>query len=174
MSGSIGGALGRGVELMPSDVSHGDEAYFGNDEVFQPDPLLASFSRARNDPADALGSKSWRTPWWPANGGFAGDVGLDISMLDRAPWWGDPWLLSGCNGRLAFVGVTRDQYGSPLGGCTVRCFRTSTNELVSTVLSDSNGNYQATSPYADAHFLTVHKSTAPDVAGATIDTLVPG
>jgi hypothetical protein len=71
------------------------------------------------------------------------------------------------------VGVTRDQYGSPLGNCTVRCFRTSSGELVSQVTSDANGNYVATSPYSDQHFLTVHKTLSPDVAGASVDTLTP-
>lgn len=174
MSGDIGNAFVRGVAIYPTDWSHCDSQWFGGDERFQPDPLLSSFSRARNDTLEFFGTYSWASPWWPAGGMFVGDAGADVSMLDGADWWGDPWILSGCNGRLAFVGITRTASGVPVGGMTVRCFRTSSVELVSTVLSDANGYYVATTPYADGHFLTTHKATSPPIAGATIDTLTPG
>lgn len=116
-------------------------------------------------------------PWWPYRGHLMGGFdGVPENQIQAvAHWYQEPWVRSGCNGRLAFVGYTRDQYGSPLGGCTVRCFRTSTDELVSKVTSDPNtGYYIATSPYADGHYLTVHKTLGPDVAGASVDTLLPG
>ena len=69
---------------------------------------------------------------------------------------------------------TVDQGGNVLPNATVRAFRTSSNELVSQVLSDANGYYIATTPYGDGHFLTVHAATVPPVAGASIDTLTPG
>ena len=99
----------------------------------------------------------------------------DTGISDVLDSWHDAniYPVAGCNGRLAFAGVTRDQYGSAIGGCTVRCFRSSTCELMSTVLSDPQGNYIATTPYYESHFLTVHKSGPPDVAGASIDTVTP-
>lgn len=122
-------------------------------------------------PDDGPAAYSYACQWWPGGGAVEGG---DESALSAARW-GDPWVTSGSNGRLGFVGYTRDAFGSPLGGCTVRCFRTSTNELVSQVTSDTNGQYIATTPYGDAHYLTVHNSTVtPAVAGASVDSLLPG
>jgi hypothetical protein len=117
----------------------------------------------------------WATPWWPRSGNLMGgwDGVAENQLMTVAPWWGEPWTRSGCNGRLGFVGYTRDANGSILGGCTVRCFVTSTNELVSQVTSDANGFYIATTPYSTAHYLVVHKTGSPDVAGASVDTLTP-
>ena len=114
-------------------------------------------------------------PWWPNAGNLlAGAFGAgDGQIHNYAPWWQEPWVRSGCNGRLAFVGYTRDAYGSPLGGVTVRLFRTSSDVLVAKVVSDANGYYTATSPYLDAHYMVVHKTGTPDVAGASVDTIIP-
>lgn len=90
-----------------------------------------------------------------------------IGTMERRP--------SGCNGRLAFVGVARDFNGSPIPAAKVRCFRTSSVELVSSVVCDANGHYVATTPYVDGHFLVVHGlSGSTPVSGASIDTVIPG
>lgn len=114
------------------------------------------------------------TPWWPNPGSLMGgfDGVPENQTLTNAPWYSEPWVRSGCNGRLGFVGYTRDQYGSALPNCTVRCFLTSTTELVSTVTSDANGFYIATSPYSGDHFLVIHDSTG-QIAGASVNTLTP-
>ena len=117
---------------------------------------------------DGVATASFATCYWP--GGASIDGG-DGSVRPEV-WAAPPWTTSGANGRLGFVGVTRDVYGSALGDCTVRCSRTSTNELVSQVTSDANGNYIATTPYNDGHYLVVHKTST--VAGASVDNLIPG
>lgn len=160
--------------LYPDDKRAGDEDYFGNDDLFQPDPIANLYCRE-----DIwYGAATFRTPWWPAGGaGFLGDMGADIScLIDKIQRNSDPWgnLPGGCNGRLAFVGITRNANGTPISNATVRCFRSSTTELCSQVTSDADGQYVATTPYADGHFLTVHSSTPSATAGATIDTLQPG
>lgn len=108
--------------------------------------------------------------WWPRSSGMLADGGVsDVLTQDLWEWNTEP---TGASGRLGFVGITRDQYGSPLAACTVRCFRVTPMEMVSIVVSDANGAYIATTPYNDAHFLTVHGPAG--VAGATVDTLVGG
>lgn len=119
---------------------------------------------------DFLMDANWGCEWWPSRSGFVADA---AQIDSAAPWWGAPSNRSGCNGRLAFVGYTRNAYGSPLGGVTVRLFRTSSDELVAKVVSDANGYYTATSPYLDAHYMVVHKTATPDVAGASVDTIIP-
>ena len=148
----------------------GDEFYFDNEDAF-PTPVLWSF-----DWRAVIEAAGFVSPWWPAAGlliGPGADAGFD-ALAQVPAKHSDMWRSFGANGRLGFVGVTRDQYGSPLGGCRVRCFLTATTELVSDVVSDGNGNYLATTPYTGAHFIVVHRSGSPDVAGASVDTLQPG
>lgn len=147
---------------------HGDEEFFDNEDMF-PVPVLLSFDW--NAIAEVNGFMS---PWWPTRGYLLGGWGFEgDNLVELSAKHSDMWRSFGSNGRLGFVGITRDAYGSPLGGCTVRCFRNSTNELVSAVTSDANGFYIATTPYNDAHYLVVHKTGSPNVAGASVNTITP-
>lgn len=162
MSGFVStNATGMPV-LGADDVRHADPFYFGIDDLVQPEPTIEL--RWTSEPE----VRGFQSLWWPGSSGMLGDAG-DVGVT-QSTWWGFPWTVSGCNGRLGFVGYTRDQFGSPLANCTVRCIRTLTNEIVSTVTSDANGYYIATTPYSDAHILTVHGA---NVAGASVDTLLP-
>lgn len=171
MSGAIGNALGLGIGLIPSNASVADELYFGSDELYFPDPVLNLY--VKEDPWPWGPAIQFSSPWWPNAGSLGGDAGTN-NLLQQASWWGDPWLYAGCNGRWSFVGITRDSSGNALPFAIVRCFRTSTDELVSKVTSDANGYYIATTPYGDEHYLTVHASTSPPVGGASSDNLTPG
>lgn len=173
MSHDIGNAQGLGFGLSVNDRRHCDEDLFGNDDLFQPDPICNYYVRE-----DLwFGTQTFRSPWWPSAGaGFLlGDAGDVNCLYDKLRRYTDPWpnTPGSCNGRLSFVGYTRDQYGSAVGFCTVRCFNTATNALVATVISDGNGYYIATTPYSDAHYLVVHKSGSPEIAGASVSTLTP-
>lgn len=168
MSSLVGGALPVFV-LRHDDVLHADEYFFGNEDIYTPAKLADTCHDYDNE---GIG---FSTPWWPASGnlmGGSGGVPENVYIAQPARW-SEPWTSLGSNGRFGFVGYTRNQYGSPLAGCTVRCFRTSSNELTAKVESDGNGFYQATTPYADAHYLVIHKSGSPEVAGASISTLTP-
>jgi hypothetical protein len=159
---------GNGPMTAPDDRRAVEDQWNGPDE-FQPE--IEGYYL--ND-SDVLAIGDFFTSWWPnssagTNDGSTSDVMVSgISTRERY------WPNSGANGRLGFVGVTRDQYGSAIGGCTVRCFRLSTLELTSQVVSDaSTGAFTITSPYSEAHFLTVHLTGTPNIAGATVDTLIP-
>lgn len=79
------------------------------------------------------------------------------------------WQLDGIP--LFIVGITRDNVGNPLGGCTVKRFRTSDDVLLSSTTSDGSGNYSLpgdTSP----SYLVAYKAGSPDVAGVTVNTIV--
>lgn len=168
MSDFLGGALAVNV-LVPPETRHCDEYFFGNDDVLFPSMILDVCMTWDNE---FIG---FANPWWPTGGNIMGGFdGVDENNLEAGPsWWSDPWYAINCSGRLAFVGITRDQFGSPLPGCTVRCFNTATNELVAQVVSDGNGFYRATTQYADGHYLVVHKAGSPEVAGASVSTLLP-
>lgn len=165
MSSLVGNALPQFIH-REDDKRTLDEFYTG--EELYPYLLL------RYDGSD-VGKAEFSSPFWPRCSSLMGgsDGVNENCFISLSPCAGDPWPASGCNGRLGFVGFTRDAFGSPVGGCTVRCFNTATNELVSQVVSDANGFYQATTPYADGHYLVVHKAGPPDIAGASISTLTP-
>lgn len=165
MSGFLGNA---GIQASPvlerTIQNHCDEYFFDNEDAFQGATL---YSIDWNSVIEAAGFVS---PWWPFRGGLLGvDSGDLLSLSARHS---DMWRSFGSSGRLSLVGTTRDALGSPLGNCTVRLFRTSTDELVTKITSNANGAFVATSPYDDAHYMTVHGPGG--VAGATIDTLIPG
>lgn len=115
-------------------------------------------------------ASSFANEWWP---GDDIDSGQTLGLLGRS-WWADPSPVSGASSRLALTGYTRDAYGSPIGGCTVKIFRTIDDSLQSSVVSDSNGWYSITTPYADGHYLVVYRAGPPDICGTTVNTLAPG
>lgn len=105
---------------------------------------------------------------------FIGEQGVDFGVGLLEPiWHNDLDPDAGTNSRFSIVGVTRDQYGSPVGGVTVKCFQTSTDILISTVVSDVNtGAFAAlTQAYNDNHYLVAHKTGTPDLDGASVNTL---
>lgn len=93
--------------------------------------------------------------------------------MSGAPWepWAEP---GGASSRFGFVGVTRDQWGSPLRGCTVKLFRTSNDVKLDETVSDANtGAFLLnTAYYPDAHYIITVKAGSPSVQGITVNTLI--
>lgn len=129
-------------------------------------------SIAFDDGMDAVAGATFVTGWWPGTAGFLGSLGADVALLAPVEWsLYDP--AAGASSRYAFVGITRDQYGSPLGACTVKLYRTSDDALLDTTTSDSTGAFLLNTPYyPDAHYMVAHKSGSPDVDGVTVNTLI--
>lgn len=113
--------------------------------------------------------------WWPSGMGLIGDMGLDVAILAQAEWYEMPDTTRGANTRVGFVGVTADAYGSPLGGVTVKLFRSSDDRKVDQIVSDPVGKFVVGSPYyPDTHYITYYKSGSPDVRGHSTNTLIGG
>jgi hypothetical protein len=164
VSGLVSSAQGPPL-LAPSDCRHVAEEY--NDSWLNVVPLAG----LQFTDSDFLGIDDFDYPYWPAPGALLGSGAL--ADVPYAVAYQRVYPVSGCNGRLAFNGVTRDAYGSPVAGARVRCFRASTGELVAQVTSDANGNYIATSPYNEAHLVTMHYDGPPAIAGCSLDTVIP-
>lgn len=114
----------------------------------------------------------YQSGFWPRRGGFVGDMGLDISVLET-PAWGSFYPAGGIASRVGFVGVTRDQYGTPTGSCVVQLFRTSDDLFIMEITSDSSGNFLLQSWYTpDTHYIVAYKAGSPDIFGTTVNTLV--
>lgn len=172
MTKFINGSVGLPVTIhSANDYRACDSQRFERRSSAPVNLLLAYDMRVADNAQDSF---LYQTRWWPKSGmiigGWSGSA--DDAFLNKSPSWNNPRVERGCNGRLGFVGYTRDQYGSVLGGCTVRLYRVSTEEQVAKVTSDANGLYFATTPYSDAHFLVIHNSGG-DQAGATANTLLP-
>jgi hypothetical protein len=114
----------------------------------------------------------YQTGFWPSRGGFMGDLGLDVGLIE-ARRWGAFYPAGGIASRLGFVGVTRDQYGTPTGNCVVQLFRTSDDLFIMEITSDANGNFLLQSIYTpDTHYIVAYKAGSPDIFGTTVNTLV--
>lgn len=74
--------------------------------------------------------------------------------------------------RYTITGVTKDSTGAILGNCAVNLFETSTQLIKATTISDVNGNYLLDGTVDGIYQIHAYKSGSPDVAGATINTLV--
>lgn len=76
--------------------------------------------------------------------------------------------------RWLITGVTRDSTGAALGNCAVTLFKTVDNMPTATAVSDANGNYSfSIDGNAQTRFVVSYKAGSPDVAGTTVNTLMP-
>lgn len=125
---------------------------------------------ARELRVDHLSGFAWG--YWPRSG-FTGDPTSDGILLE-AQSWGEPETSSGAISRFGYRGVTRDANNSPLGGVTVKIFRTADDtKTADDVVSDTDGNFIISTPYYEAHYLVMRKSGSPEVSGVTVSSQFP-
>lgn len=112
-----------------------------------------------------------QSDFWPGAGRFFGE---SAALLVAPPDHSLRTLATGGNQSLGFSGITRDASNAPLGGVTVRLFRTVNSLLIASVVSAEDGSYALSTPYqGEDHFIVCHKSGAQEVAGASVSTLEP-
>lgn len=117
---------------------------------------------------------TYRSPWWPGLTSLLQDPDGSSAPGDlfEGRRWQWPDTNTGASSRYGVVGVTRDAFGGVLGGVTVKLYRTSTDEVTSTMVSDAQGNYTVTTPYyPDGHYIVIYLAGFPDVYGTTVNTL---
>jgi hypothetical protein len=68
------------------------------------------------------------------------------------------------------VGVSRDVTGAPLGGVTIKLFRTADDSLVGTTISDGSGNWRFDSVSGSPFYMVEYKAGATDVFGTSPNT----
>ena len=71
------------------------------------------------------------------------------------------------------TGNTLDSTGALLGSVVVQGFVTATDAYVGQTVSDANGWYSLPTPYVGQHYIVAYKPGSPDVAGTTVNTIVP-
>lgn len=118
---------------------------------------------------------------WPQSRSMGGDVtanagslGSDASNTSGAYEY-PMRMLAGSLGRGGFFlsGITRDQNGDPLGNVTVQGYLTATEAYQGVAISDFAGYYVWVGQYQQPHYLVAYLPGAPDVAGTTVNTLIP-
>lgn len=151
-----------GTRMISPRGDHTRQAEESQVEFYGPD---------RNHPDNHRLEPDELLPYWPGGGRLMGDgQPLLIAPQDHTL---RPVEQAG-NGQLGFSGVARDGNNSPVGGMTVRLFRTADSSLVATVVSRADGSYNISTPYAgEDHFIVCHKSGSPELAGASQTTLQP-
>lgn len=70
-------------------------------------------------------------------------------------------------------GVTRDSSGAAIGGCRVELFVTAMDVAIADTISDAGGNFAFDMPGTGPFYLVAYKAGGPDLAGTTINTLMP-
>lgn len=166
--------LGAPNVNMQSGIAADDQRLFS--PAFRPDIELHEWSLG------ATGVGDFCSPWWPRAALLNDGQGYTGSILSSEAW--DYFEnIDGGAGYYAFTGVTRDVYGSPLGGCTVKLFKSTfvpangipADTLMNSTVSDASGNYTVITPYyPDPHYLVVYRIGSPDTFGTTANTLTPG
>ena len=73
------------------------------------------------------------------------------------------------------TGITKDSTGAVLGGCTVHLFYSLPDQFISAVDSDpTTGAFSfLIGPTSGPFYLVAYKAGSPDVAGTTVNTLMP-
>jgi hypothetical protein len=124
------------------------------------------------DRAAYFNTTDYFSEYFPAGvSGLLGDVSLDVGVYNPLPW-GAFEIVGGATSALGIIGITRDQYGTPVGACVVQLFLTSTDALVIEGTSDANGNFLLTTPFTGTHYIVAYKAASPDIFGTTVNTLV--
>lgn len=120
---------------------------------------------------DAVAPGSFLSRYWP---GAAMLMDSDAGpTIEHDVLWGFFDQAAGASSRYAFTGVTRDQYGSAVGSCAVKLYRTSDDALLDSQVSDPSGNFLlSTRYYPDTHYIVAHKTGSPDIDGVTPNTLI--
>lgn len=156
MAGFIGGAMP--VQLIEArNYLQWQQSY---------DPTVLTYVEV------GIASPCWSAPMFVRGGGFVGAMAADVGILDSG-YRAKMDNLEAGSASYGFVGVTRDQYGSPLGSVTVLLFRASGRLFITSTTSDASGNFTLATPYyPDAHFIVYQKSGSPDVQGVSVFTLI--
>lgn len=107
--------------------------------------------------------------------GLAGPLGTDAS--NYSGHWGVRMPQnSGNSTRLRITGVTRGAGGAAIGGVTVQAVAADGSSAGDRVTSDAAGFYEATvqnPPTGQQYKVDAYLVGSPDIAGTTVNTLVP-
>lgn len=130
----------------------------------------------RYETLDGLGVQpQWLTLWPNRPFLIPGDWSNPIMQFFDAPdyWTFDPQP-TGTSTKKLIAGYTRNAAGTPVGGVTVKAFRTTDDVLEQTVVSNNSTNVGYFEIYVSTtgnHYLVGELAGSPDTSGATDNNL---
>jgi hypothetical protein len=133
--------------------------------------------RQRGNQADIGGNKF--TALWPQSKLAAGDPTSPLVLLGQDLNDGhgfEPTELGigGVYRPYFFRGTCKNSVGTALGGAVVQGFLTSGDTFIGETACASDGTYELGTVYfASTHYLVAYYPGSPDIAGTTVNTLVP-
>ena len=113
-------------------------------------------------------SSHWRGLVQSAARNLAGRTVINRGQIGSLIWRGPGGV---ANFRLS--GVTRDSGGTAIGACRVELFVTARDVAIAETVSDASGNFAFDMPGTGPFYLIAYKAGGTDLAGTTINTLMP-
>lgn len=129
--------------------------------------------------------KTWRDKnRWDSLWSFGCRVGSGDANMDGASPIGlstadgfEPFSCDGdgCQFKNRIKGQCLDSVGAPVANAIVQGFVTATDAYVGEVTADNAGYYQCMTERSTAtpHYLVAYKTGSPDLAGTTVNTILP-
>ena len=120
-----------------------------------------------------------RTDWRGNLASSAGQNSAPVSLAKNAAasWRGQigrPFYRHlGTRNNFAITGISRDRNGTALGSCTMKLFAAASDIKVDQTTSDASGNFTFSNPGSGQFYIVMYKTGGGDVAGTTVNTLVP-
>lgn len=112
--------------------------------------------------------------WRSSAFGYDNGVYLGTSWADMSGTYQPEDLGDGGIRTTYFIkGQVVDGSSVPQTGVLVMGFRSSDNLYIGSVFSNSSGNYSLPTPYSTAHFVVAYLDVATDLAGTTVNNLIP-
>jgi len=71
------------------------------------------------------------------------------------------------------VGVTRTSTGTVLASCSIDLFETGSDLVKASTVSAADGSFTISNPGTGPFYLVAYKTGSPDVAGTTVNTVMP-
>lgn len=131
---------------------------------------------------DFTGSGAHKAQWadgmlWSRSrmgGSDAGGILLGNDFQNTGRWDNDQMDILGGGTLKKIIGTTLNSVGSPLASCLVQGFLTVGDIFVGETTSDAGGYYELPTQYVgQAHYLVAYRAGSPDVAGTTVNTIIP-
>lgn len=176
---------------MGAQLTYGTAGATGGGFSAQPASLQESFGERRGVPQYSWQARSPRTqgdPWryvtgWSFGGRFAqgggsgsdGDTGLGGDMMAQ-DWFEPPNAYAYGHQGLNFLrGTCKDSGGTVVANAIVQGFVAATDAFVGQVQGNTDGTYTLGTEQlkSTAHYLVAYKAGSPDIAGTTVNTLLP-
>lgn len=98
-------------------------------------------------------------------------LGNDFQCTGR--WDNDQQDVLGGSQSKKVIGTTKDASGNPLGSCIVQAFATVDDTFLGQTVSDTAGYYVLPVFYTAAIYLVAYKAGGSDVAGTSVNTIIP-